>query len=180
MAPRCEGVEGRAWSAPIAGAGGRFAGTGTGHGELGGATEVAGATASGSSGPCRTTPAAPGAAPGSGSAAAACPSRSACWQRWPPPGSSPAAAGSTVDPSPDAPLVDAGTRAAGEVRRQRSSRSMARHGVRPLRADQLRRDGSTVAHAVPARYRALVLLTAGTGLRQGETFGVGCTTWTST
>lgn len=116
MAPRCEGVEGRAWSAPIAGAGGRFAGTGTGHGELGGATEVAGATASGSSGPCRTTPPAPGAAPGSGSAAAACPSRSACWQRWPPPGFSPAAAGSAVDPPPDAPLVDAGTRAAGEVR----------------------------------------------------------------
>ncbi len=29
-----------------------------------------------------------------------------------------------------------------------------------------------IAEAVPARYRALVLLTAGTGLRQGEAFGV--------
>jgi len=40
--------------------------------------------------------------------------------------------------------------------------------LRPATTDEV----LAIAEAVPARYRALVLLTAGTGLRQGESFGL--------
>ena len=45
-------------------------------------------------------------------------------------------------------------------------------GQSPLVSDPAPSSGTPQASAVPQRYRALVVLAAGTGLRQGECFGV--------
>jgi integrase len=43
-----------------------------------------------------------------------------------------------------------------------------RHEIVPLEVDVV----SALAEAMPSRYRALIMLAAGTGLRQGECFGL--------